>query len=459
MPNFFKDISYVDPTKFVNDENFNRPLKELNENINFLLNFVNGNKELYQGIFGNLIDFDAEGRRVTHNGGRYDSFKKVHLWTALEDLRIVNDNELFWDHNNEMMVYAGFENTPTTEPRKKWIERVVYIPETLRNQYLIFSIKAGLHEEKMNWTKNTGKCGYIAIEITGSDVDIKKVIPVGQWNNFDYFAQHQSYKPEMVTNIIPFKTSNFTKSIKIKIFRIPNDNLYLHINKIFIGLPHTPYQTDIETFDWSNIDINELYDFYNGVSKHPATHILGHKTCDHLVNIQGNDLLYWYIYNITLRNIFYFASAYKNISNTPVGSIFIEDFLDLNILADEDDIQGTILCNTNQKVYTISHASLSVKKVPIISIEMPTEESQVIVGNVTNVQDTQFTVVLSNFPPENGYKIHWFLGNVFFPKKAIQLLHLPHTLPPTNDVCISGGPSIPYLTQTEIDNIFKYQDE
>ena len=56
MSKYTENISLVNPTKFVNDVNANTPVKELQGNVQYILDFMNGNKALLAGMYGNLWD-------------------------------------------------------------------------------------------------------------------------------------------------------------------------------------------------------------------------------------------------------------------------------------------------------------------------------------------------------------------------------------------------------------------
>ena len=212
MSNYTENISFVNPTKFVNDQNTNAPIKEVQGNVEYILNFMNGNKALLSGIYGNLWDYDKDGRRITLNGGKIDSFKKANMFLALNNLQIANDDEVVWDAENSRMVYKG--QSSEVSNRSKWIEREIWIPEALRDQKIILAIKASGCTEQIGWSESNAVCETIGIQVLGGDGDIQVFKNVGKWENHPYYS-NDSYGTNMTTIIVPFKAAKSTKSVKI----------------------------------------------------------------------------------------------------------------------------------------------------------------------------------------------------------------------------------------------------
>lgn len=287
--NFNKDLSLLNPTKLVNDKNANAPLTELQENIEYILNFLNGNKALLSGVFGNLFDYNQDGKRISNNGGKFDTFKKCNLWMALNELKVSNDTEIIFDQTSERLVYAGQSNS--TANREKWIEREFWIPETLRGQKLVFALKASSSTEQTGWNTSNALFETLAIQVLGAKEEINDFKVVGPWANHSYFS-NQSYGDPMLTVYVPFITNSNTRSVKIKILRTSNSG-YLHIDRAFIGGIATPYENDIEEYNWRDVDISEVYDFDNAVTKVISTGVLGHKVPDRVENRKGADLVIW----------------------------------------------------------------------------------------------------------------------------------------------------------------------
>ncbi len=446
MANYTENISLVNPTKFVNDENANAPIREVQGNVEYILNFMNGNKALLAGVYGNLWDYDRDGRRLTYNGGKFDTYKKANSWIALNNLQVANDDEIIWDNTNSRVVYKGLSEE--TENRPKWIEKEIWIPEALRDQKLIFAIKASGCTEETGWTEDTAVCETIGIQILGGDTDVQEFKNVGKWENHLYYS-NDSYEVKMTTVIVPFKSSKTTKSVKIKILRTVNEN-YLHIDKIFVGGLCTPYENDTETYKLYDIDINEFFDYVNVCTKVVSSSVLGHKVADARNHIRGNDLLTWYQFNYVMREMLTYGSVFttsrtadttgtSGTSGSPStsgtsgspdttgasGSPVDDNWNLIDVLPIYGNVQGKVLCNTTDRVYRVDHPVLENPPTPIITLEIPTASSQVFAIGVYGVQKDHFFITLSDIPSEEGYVVHWSLGNSFSPKEAIDSLDLP----------------------------------
>lgn len=282
MVEYNKILSFVEPSDFVNDKNINLPLSELQKNFEYIINFLNGNKLLLPAVYGNLFDFNENGKRILFNGGRFDSLRKCNTWNSLTYGAITNDVEISHDVANEMLVYSG--RSFKTDSREKWIERDIYIPEVLRDQEVIFSIKAsGCSEPTYSSASATSET--IGIQILGGRQDVIDFAVVGPWDNFDYYTNSQN-TPKILTFHVPFVTARNTQSIKIKILRTVNTG-YLHINKMFLGGTTLPYQGYV----LNNVDINELYDFERGITKIIASNVMGHKVAESYELAKGGDLV------------------------------------------------------------------------------------------------------------------------------------------------------------------------
>jgi hypothetical protein len=450
MAIYTKNLSLVNPTSFVNDENTNAPVKEVGENVEYILNFMNGNKALLAGIYGNLWDYDRDGRRLTINGGKFDTFKKANSFVALNNLQVANDDEIVWDSAASRVVYKGLSDQ--TSDREKWIEKEVWIPEALRDQKLILAIKASGCTTETGWTEATAVCETIGIQILGGDTDVQDFKNVGKWENHLYYS-NDSYGAKMTTVIVPFKASKTTKSVKIKILRTVNEN-YLHIDKMFVGGLCTPYENDEETYKLYDIDINEFFDYVNVCTKVISTGVLGHKVADERHHLRGNDLMTWYQFNYVMREILTYGSVYttsrtadttgtsgtsgspattgsSGTSGSPAttgasGSPSDDNWSLIDVLPLYGNLQGTVVCNTTERVYRVNHPVLENPSTPVITLKIPTMESQVFAMAVFEVETDHFYITLSDIPSEEGYEIHWTLGNAFSPREAIDALDLPN---------------------------------
>lgn len=279
---FTKEINLVTPVDFVNDEVTNAPLIQLQDNLKYVLKYLSGNKLLLPAIFGNLFDFNKDGKRILYNGGAFSDQRKCHTWTSLSSLSVSNDQEIFFDEENENLVYKG--RSLLTDSREKWIEREIYIPEMLRDQEVMLSIKAtGCTTEEFDI--NNAVEETVAYQILGGAEDVQDFAVMGPWDNFDYYTNDVNL-PAIRTHHIPVITARNTKSIKIKICRTVNEN-FLHINKIYLGAMTLPYSN----YSLVNMDINELYDFTNAITKVMSTGVLGHKVAESYETAKGSDLV------------------------------------------------------------------------------------------------------------------------------------------------------------------------
>lgn len=72
-----------------------------------------------------------------------------------------------------------------------------------------------------------------------------------------------------------------------------------------------------------------------------------------------------------------------------------------------DIISGVIPLSMMTNVYTISHSSVTGTSVPVASIVAPTSGDVIFGFNIVNVQNDQFTVILSDTPEVSGYYLNW----------------------------------------------------
>lgn len=156
MSGFNRDISVVTPADFLNDKNVNAPLKELIDNDLYILKMLNGNRTLIKSIYGNLLDYNINGDKILVNGGKMNTYKNCNTWKALKNFAINNDEDIIFDEVNENMVYKGHSDTSVGSidynvNREAWLERDIFIPEILRGQELVFSIKGSKFPNSVNW--------------------------------------------------------------------------------------------------------------------------------------------------------------------------------------------------------------------------------------------------------------------------------------------------------------------
>lgn len=374
MAKLTKDISLVNPTDLVNDQNANAASSEIQGNIEYILNYLNGNKALLSGIFGNLWDYNADGKRILSNGGKFDTYKKCNTWKSLSSFAVSNDTEITFDSIGEKCVYLGISED--TVNREKWIERDIWIPEVLRDQQLVFSIKAAGSTGASEWATSNSVFETIAIQILGGEEDVNAFRTVGSWDNHAYFS-NDSYSPSMITANVPFRTNKSTTSVKVKIFRTVSEG-YLHIDKVYVGGIALPYDNEIETYDFNNVDINELFDYTNGVTKVISTGVMGHKVPEKFEKAKGADL-------VTFENLALYLRSWILASSTGcnITTLF-----------------GQKETDTVNQIYTISDIGIESNDAPVITLQMP---------NVPSTLDTElgtaFTVVATGTSATSGYDI------------------------------------------------------
>jgi len=438
MTNYTDNINFINTTQFVNDTNLNKPLSELDNNVKYILNFINGNKALLSGVYGNLWDYDASGRRVLYNGGLADTYKKVNTWIALNDLQMANDDEIIWDRTNSRTVYKG--QSVVTVDRPKWIEREIWIPETLRDQKLVFILKAAGCTDDQGWDTTNTVCETIAIQILGGSEDVQTFRDVGHWVNHPYYS-NDSYDSPLTTVVVPFKAAKNTSSVKVRIFRTINTG-YLHIDRVFVGGLCLPYDNVTESYDLSGIDINEFYDFKNVCTKVTSASIMGHKVADTRSNLKGNDVITWYQFNYVMRELLTYGSVFTTTTTNLSGSPSQDNWSQIVVPDLYSNMQGKVTCNTSNRTYRVNHPVLENPSAPLLTLTMPTSSSQLFIQGLFDVATDHFNVILSDVPSETGYTINWNLGNAFNPRNAIDSLDLPDETPSIECPAPTSYPSI-----------------
>ena len=428
-----EQISLLNPTLNVNDQNVNLPLTQLQENVDYVLSFTNGNRHLLPLLFGNLWDYKKDGKKFLSNGGKFDTYKKCQVWAALNNFNVVNDSRIVFDSVGERMVYIetdGIDN----DVNPAWIEREIYIPESLRGQQLLFALKASGSTSVASWTQTNAQTEKIGVEVIGATEIIQKFFDVGSVSNFYYYNAGRN-APEMTTVYIPFNVDLTTTTVKIKVFRTSNVG-FLHIDKVFIGGLTLPY----DTYKIQNIDINEFYDFDKGQSKINATTIDGHTVAD-VPTIFGGT--------------FSISGANKSDIVTYEGLIhFFREVLDMNSVIDYPvaDITSTSAMNylnlsqgfeplvPGQRIYQISHGKIrdGVVSKPMVNVVAPnvpigeiTGSSNVFfVHSIFDINQNYFKVILSDSPTITGYQLSWTIGNTFSPLDAVGYMPVTQSINP-----------------------------
>lgn len=411
-----EDITLLNPTLSVNDQNINLPLAELKENTDYLLAFNNGNRHLLPLIFGNLWDYKKDGKRFLSNGGKFDTYKKCQVWSALNEFKVVNDSRIIFDSVGSRMIYTETLGV-SDDANPAWLEREIYIPEMLRGQQLIFSIKASGSTAAAVWSTSNAVSEKIGVEIIGANEIIQKFFDVGAVDNFYYYNAGRN-APEMTTIYIPFNVALDTTTVKVKIFRTVNTG-FLHIDKVFVGGLTLPY----DNFKIQNIDINEFYDFEKGQTKINATSVCGHFVSE-LPTIYGGSFSISGANKselVTYEGLIHFMREVLNMNSTietnvsEITSTSGFEYLNLS--------QGTIPLVVGQRIYEITHGTVrdGVDPAPSVTLIAPNSISGEISGstnvfymfNVFDVKSDSFKVILSDSPTISGYQIHWSINNSF----------------------------------------------
>lgn len=338
---FIEELSLLNPTINVNDENANLPHLELHSNQKFLLNLLNNsafnNSQLLALIYGNLLDYDSQGNKIFFNGGKFDCFEKKHKWLAINDGSVVNDEDIQLENADNLLVYkGGVSYKDSSGSHGIWLERDFFIPQFLRGSELIFAVKGtGVYLNTITpdvpfdtnipycdvsdipnvkivghpdclttgttgttGTSTTGSTGTsttgstaspetgtcepdlsddcyaryedLGIEVVGAVGTIQEIKTLGPWPHHSLYAKQDDWKPEYRTTIVKFRVAKNTTSVKIRLRRTKSDGAIAFSNMFLGGLPH-PY----ESYNIEDADINEFYDYINGITKWNVTTVNG----------------------------------------------------------------------------------------------------------------------------------------------------------------------------------------
>lgn len=427
------ELSLLNPTLNVNDTNINVPLEQLKQNTDYLLSFNNGNRQLLPLIYGNLWDYTVDGQRFLFNGGKFDSYKKCQVWAALDQFNVVNDSRIVFDSVGQRMVYTeqtGVDNAPSPV----WLEREIFIPESLRGQQIMFSLKAAGSSAIANWSISNALTESIGVEIIGATQTIQEFFDVGAVSNFYYYNAGRN-APEMTTIYVPFNVDINTVSVKVKVFRTTAVG-FLHIDKVFVGGLTLPY----DTYSVQNIDINEFYDYSKGQTKFNASTVLGHYPSQ-TPTIYGGTLTV--------------TGANKSDLVTYEGLIhFMREVFDMNSVVDVNVATITSTNNFNYlnlsqgyidlvpgvRVYQINHGTIrsGTTSKPVVNIVAPNVPPGEVTGSsnafyihsIFDIQQSNFKVVLSDSPTITGYQISWNIGNTFSPLDAVGYMPVTTSINP-----------------------------
>ena len=86
--------------------------------------------------------------------------------------------------------------------------------------------------------------------------------------------------------------------------------------------------------------------------------------------------------------------------------IYIGNFVS-DSTSDSSIISGVEMLDTNSSVYIIGHPAVPGIPVPVVSLVAPTSADAIFGYHLVNIQNNQFTVVLSDTPEVTGYKLNW----------------------------------------------------
>jgi hypothetical protein len=427
------DISLLNPTLNVNDQNVNVPLEQLKENTDYLLAFNNGNRQLLPLIFGNLWDYTTDGKRFLFNGGKFDSYKKCQVWAALNNFNVVNDSRIIFDSVGQRMVYTetlGVANAPSPA----WLEREIFIPESLRGQQVLLALKAAGSSALAAWSTANALTETIGVEIIGATQTIQEFFNVGAVPNFYYYNAGRN-APEMTTVYVPFNIALDTVSVKVKVFRTTATG-FLHIDRVFVGGLTLPY----DSYSIQNLDINEFYDYAKGETKINASTVLGHypgqtpTIFGGTLTVSGankSDLVTYEGLIHFMREVF----DQNSVIDVPVASITSTsgfNYLDLS--------QGYIDLVPGVRVYEIDHGTIraGTKSKPQVNVVAPNIPAGQITGSsntfyihsLFDITQSSFKVVLSDSPTITGYQLSWSIGNTFSPLDAVGYMPVTTSIDP-----------------------------
>jgi hypothetical protein len=320
---FIEDISLVNPSSNVTDENNNLPLLELQHNIKFIANLLSvssaSSPNFLSLIYGNLLDYDNKGNKIFFNGGNLDCFEKKNAWIAVDDGAVENDTQIQNQGATNLLVYRGGVSYVDTQGEHGiWIEREFFIPPMLRGSELIFAVKGTgintLADQIVSFNYEVPYCNVstvpnisavgtalcigtsgtsstpgtgsgctpdlstgcyaryedIGIDVLGAQGTVQEIHTIGPWPHHASYAEDPSWHPDYRTVAVSFRVGKNTNTVKIRIRRTRADGVVAFSQMFLGGLPK-PFVD----YDWIHLDINELYNYTYGVTKFNATTVNG----------------------------------------------------------------------------------------------------------------------------------------------------------------------------------------
>lgn len=70
---------------------------------------------------------------------------------------------------------------------------------------------------------------------------------------------------------------------------------------------------------------------------------------------------------------------------------------------------GIIECVVNQRIYEVSYGSQVLNSIPVVSLVIPSEDSDVFIQGIFDISTSGFKVALSNTPDIPGYYLNWIV--------------------------------------------------
>jgi hypothetical protein len=331
---FIEQLSQFNPSTNVNDENANLPHEELLHNQKFLLNILSdsaaNNSQFLSLIYGNLMDYDSQGNKLFFNGGNLDCFEKKQAWLAIDDGAVVNDTAFQSNNADKLLVYKGRRSyVDSSGEHGAWMERDFFIPQFLRGSELVLMMKGtgvylNTNTPDVPFEYNVPYCNVstipnvyavghpvcltpgssgssgtpsspattatpefgacepdltsncfaryedIGVEVIGAIDETQSIEVVGPWPHHNLYAQQDDWLPEYRTVIVKFRIGKGTETIKVRIRRTRSDGAVAFSQMFLGGLPH-PF----DDYEITHADINEFYDFTNGITKWNVTTVNG----------------------------------------------------------------------------------------------------------------------------------------------------------------------------------------
>ena len=153
-----------------------------------------------------------------------------------------------------------------------------------------------------------------------------------------------------------------------------------------------------------SIDLNTTDDYYTVT--HPAVSGTPIPMVTLVAPGSGADLFIEAVTNVQDESFDVYLSEVPSVTGYKIN--WTNGPLELiNTEAVSDVFSGSIDLTTMSKVYTIDHTPVTGTPLPVASLVAPTSGDAIFGLSIVNVQNDEFTVVLSDTPEVTGYKLHW----------------------------------------------------